>query len=297
MKTPMKMLKFVSPALIASTVLLFSPVVSNVASAAIVAGPFDFETTGQYTGNFLGVSDAGQISQTTGLANNYVQYANVAAQNGAFYYGTSANTSLEPTFSGAFTVQFDVSAVTANSAFGVYLVNPANTGNSLLAYFNLDTSGTSDMIRFFMNGDPANATSTAGTKLTTGITGTGGTLSSGSFTGNSGLNVSNDKDTQTPGTPVFGTMDVTYTPGISPNTTTLSLSLGSLSATAVIPDSEEIINPEIAIRMVDAGNNVPGTAKMDNFEIISAVPEPSTLALFGIGLAVAAAGASRKKLS
>lgn len=261
--------------------------------AGVVAGPFDFETAGQYANNFYAVSAATETGQSTGLANNYVQLNDIAGQNGAFYYGTSANTGSEPTFSGAFTVQFDVSAVTVGSAFGVYLVNPANTANSLLAYFNLDYSGTSDEIRFFMNGDPANATSTAGTKITSGITGIGGALSSGTYSGNSGLNVSGDNYTS--GTPVWGTMDVTYTPGTSPNTTTLSLALGSLSATAVIPDSEEIINPEIAVRLVDAGNNVPGTAKIDNFEITS-VPEPSVFALMSAALGVAALGMARKKL-
>jgi hypothetical protein len=270
--------------------------INNTVKAQV--GPLNFETPGQYTGNFYAVSAASEIGQTTGLANNYVQLNDIAGLNGAFYYGVNSNTSLEPTFAGAFTVQFDVSAVTANSAFGVYLVNASNPNDSLLAYFNLDYSGTTDKIRFFMDGNPANATSTAGTQITTDITGTGGSLSSGSYIGDSGLDVSGDN--YTGGTPVFGTMDVTYTPGSSPNTTTLSLTLGTLSATAVIPDSEEILDPEVAIRMVDAGNNVPGTAKIDNFSISESpmpVPEPSTLALAGLGLGLAAVRASRKKLS
>lgn len=269
-------------------------------TARAQVGPFDFETAGQYSGNFYAVSASGELGQTTGLGNNYVQLNDIAGQNAAFYYGTSVNTALEPIFGGTFTVQFDVSAVTANSAFGVYLVNAANPANSLLAYFNLDSSGTSDKIRFFMNGNPANATSTAGTLLTTGITGTGGSLSSGSYSGNSGLDVSSDNYTSPTGTPVFGTMDVTYTPGSSPNTTTLGLSLGSLSAVATLPDSEVITNPEVAVRMVDAGNNVPGTAKMDNFSISESpipVPEPSTLVLLSSGLGLAAIRGFRKKMT
>ncbi len=230
-------------------------------------------TSNQFTNNFRLIGSAsafaGTVAQTdpadAGEPNNdYVfQAATTPGVVNYLYDTTPTNTSdANQTFAGNLTITMDISAVQADSSFGIHLIDTSNFNNNLLAVFNLDRSSaptTTDRIRFFKDGGIA--TGAAGTLIT------GGDLS-----GLSGLNVSPEA------TPVFGTMTVNY----APTTGIFSLSLGTLSHSVTVDVADRITNPAIAFRLGDSSTTA-GSAKIDNFTV---VPEPTTFAMLlgGFGL-------------
>jgi hypothetical protein len=169
-------------------------------------------------------------------------------------------------FAGDFRVEFDISGVQAGSSFGVVLINPDEINfraDNLLALFNLDNSGTTDLIRFFRDGNSPYNNGSAGTLVGTAVS------------GNSGLDVSSDA------APVWGhfRMDYTVVAGVPQ----MTLTVGSLSATSTFAASDALPSAvEVAFRVFDA-TATQGTAKLDNFQI-TLVPEPGSAALLGLGL-------------
>ncbi|NJL70290.1 MAG: PEP-CTERM sorting domain-containing protein [Candidatus Competibacteraceae bacterium] len=261
--------------------LTFATAVVCALSPAVHAQVLTFETgtasDNQFTQNFRRIDSwtdntVGQTDPTAGEPNNDYAFLSTSTvspdpiNGGLLLFDTTpADTTAgtDNTFAGPLTITLDISAVQADSSIGIMFLDGTNT-NNLLALFNLDTTGTSDRIRFFRDGI-ATAVS-AGTQI--GTTANGG----------SGLNISGTDPF------TFGTMTVTYTPGTS-NDTLLSLTVGTLSHSVSILNTDRIDTPRIGVRLFDP-SSAAGSVKFDNFSI---VPEPSTVALLLCGLGALAA--------
>ena len=152
------------------------------------------------------------------------------------------------TFTGNFSIQFDISAAQAGSSFGVMLANPAseesNTG--LLALFNVDVNQTNDTIRFF--------------RFSTLSTGKAGTQVGSTVSGPA-------MDLSTDASPTWTTLKLDYS--VVDGAPQLEMTVGALTATSTYTASELITEPELAIRMYDPKTD-SGTARVDNLSIESA---------------------------
>jgi hypothetical protein len=255
--------------------LLF-PLAAFVLVTAHAQVSLDFETPGQLTDNFrnLGPSNTINTQSANGAANDYITHnvpdASVTAA--ALLYDTTpgdTGTGTQTTFSvsSPLTVSFDFRSTTANSSIGIIFADPANASNNMLALFNIDNSGGTDLFRFFKDGTVTTAGVTAGTQ-----SGTNQTASTGVDIGSA-----------------FGHFSVTLT--VVGTTPTLELTVGSqtFSRTSVSGDFDWA-NTTVILRLFDAGGSTANTnVDVDNFTI-NAIPEPSTYAaVFGtsvLGLAL-----------
>ena len=126
-----------------------------------LAGPFDFETAGQFTANFQtppNVSGTRVLAQTNnGAANDTLRFEDTTATiQGvtAVYDTTPADTTAGTATSVAatrFEVAFTLTGTASGSSYGIHLIDIANSANNTLALFNL-VAGTGDTIRFFRDG-------------------------------------------------------------------------------------------------------------------------------------------------
>lgn len=248
-----------------------------IATNAQAVGPIDFETAGDLANNFrlnTNVLAVARLSQTgPGAGNDYIQHNNTPFASGGGTIGIYDTTpgdidATQNTFAGPFSVEFDISGVQASSSFGVFLINPAENAptrnDNLLALFNLDSTGTTDLIRFFRDGNTPFNDANAGTQVN-------------SVSGSSGLNVSSDLS------PVWEHFKLDYS--VLLGVPQLTLTVGSLSATSTYSAAHALpANVEVAFRIFDS-SATEGTAKIDNFQITLA-PEPGSGVLLGIGAMV-----------
>jgi hypothetical protein len=262
---------------------------SVCALQAQTAGPLDFDTPGQLSGNFRPNFHGAFASEVTAGGQSFVEVssAGVAEPWIAIYDTTPLdNSDAAQTFSGPFTLTLDITAATPNSSFGVFLFDAVTPGNNLLTIFNLDSSAPTagsgnEQIRFWRDSGMAtsavsNIYSTAAFTGTNGLAHvatnswiTDGTAAAGSVT-----------DTSSPYT--FYTLTFAY----DPIAATLRVASPFFSATLNIPAADVINNPAIALRINDPSVDVLGNnARIDNFAV---VPEPMTASLFGFaGVALA----------
>lgn len=226
-------------------------------AAPAAAAVLTFETPGEYDANFREIHAGPETSQTNnGAANDFVVKTQDPSTNTAtvaVFDTTPADDVVKSQFASPVTVTFDARVANASSSVGIYIVNPANDDQGLLALFNVDDSGAGgqDRIRFWTGANPD--TSGAGSTVDT-------------LSGNAGV---------TAGSGAFFPMSLTYS--VSGSTPTMTLSAGSLSRTFTFAADTAIDNPEIALRLFDT--SAAGTVDVDNFDI---VPEPSGAAVVGL---------------
>lgn len=224
----------------------------------------DFETAGQLSDNFrnLGQTNTLNTQSANGAANDYITHnvPDASVNAAALLYDTTpgdTTSGTQTTFSvsSPLTVSFDFRSTTANSSIGIIFADPTNASNNMLALFNIDNSGSTDLFRFFKDG----------TVTTAGVT--AGTQSGSSQTGSSGIDIGS----------AFGHFSVTLT--VVGTTPTLELTVGSqtFSRTSVSGDFDWA-NTTVILRLFDAGGSTANTnVDVDNFAI-NAIPEPSTYA-------------------
>ena len=242
---------------------------------SLAVGPIDFETTGDLANNFrlnTNTVNSSRLSQIgPSVDNDFIAHNNNPFNSSSTtvgIYDTSPGDvdATQNLFSGAFSVEFDISAVQTASSFGVVLINPDEINfrtDNLLALFNLDNSGTLDTIRFFRDGNSPFNNGSAGTLVGTAVN------------GDSGLNVSSDA------TPVWGHFKMDYT--VATGIPQMTLTVGSFIATSAFDATNALpASVEVAFRIYDP-SGTDGTAKLDNFQI-TLVPEPTSAALIGLGL-------------
>lgn len=244
--------------------LLFSAAAfASVAAHAQVS--LDFETAGQVSGNFRNLGPAGtnnsQSSNST--ANDYlINDISGGSTNAAvlLYDTTPGDTTsgTQSTFSvsSPLKVEFDFRASTAGSSVGIIFADSTNASNNMLALFNIDNTGTTDLLRVFKDGTVNTSSVTAGTESGTGST------------GSSGVDIGSS----------FGHFSVTLT--VVGTTPTLDIQVGSqtFSRTSVTGDFDWA-NTTVILRLYDAGNSSSTpNIWVDNFTI-GAIPEPSTYAV------------------
>jgi hypothetical protein len=255
--------------------LLFSAA-AFVSVAAHAQVSLDFETAGQLSGNFRNISAASSNTQSSnGAANDYLIHdiSNGSTNAAALLYDTTpgdTTSGTQSTFSvsSPLKVEFDFRATTAGSSVGIIFADPNDASNNVLALFNLDNSGTTDLFRFFKDGTVTSGSVTAGTQ-----SGSSSNLSTGVDAGSS-----------------FGHYSVTLS--VVGTLPTLELTVGSQTASRTLPTLGDFdwANTTVILRLYDAGNtSSTPDLWVDNFTI-SSIPEPSTYAaVFGtsvLGLAL-----------
>jgi hypothetical protein len=219
----------------------------------------DFETAGQFTGNFRKVSGPGNGAQTGPAAGN--DYVNLAGTSNftSIYDTTPADAAEQTVFSVAqgspVSVTTDVRFTSATSSFGVYFVDPTNEANAYLALLNFDQTSSSELVRFASNGVPT--TGGAGT-LVTGTPSPGDVVASGQF----------------------ATATFTYAIDAA-NHPVLSVTVGSAtSSTTFDTITSPLTTVELAIRDSAQGTGQNG---FDNIAFPTPVPEPTALGMLGLG--------------
>lgn len=136
-----------------------------------LAGPFDFSTASQFTGNFVTTCTSGAT-----LAVSSGKLVQTGAYTTVWVYDTTPDsTPTNATFS-SFCVTAMFTPQSTNDSFGFLFYNGTNRASgSFLSVFNVNASGTDDTIRFF-----------TGASMTSGGSGNQisntQTLSSGGFT-------------------------------------------------------------------------------------------------------------------
>jgi hypothetical protein len=225
----------------------------------------DFSSPTAFADNFRSVLDDGN---TTTLQNgNFVSNiaVNPSASGGAeiFVYDTTpgdSTTGTQSTFSGSSIISFDIRAAQANSSFAILIINPADEAGAVHQYalFNFDNSTPGgDRIRI----------------------GSGAQIIGGSGIGNVALDISEDTPV-TVGT-AFNTATLTYSQGLN-NAAVITFSIGAFTRTATLANNSYLANFEVGVRAFDAVNTTEGGVDFTNFNV-SQVPEPSSLALLGLG--------------
>ncbi len=240
------------PAALAAALIGFP----SVAGAALVN--INFDTVGDFTNNFRQQVDSSGI--TTAQGSTFVTTTNVSGSaQESFIYDTTAGSAVKDTFSGPVTISMDLRFAQAESSFGFYLIDPSETagtgGNHLLAFFNVDATGTTDRLRLYK-----------GTSFTNHELGTqvGTTLNA-----SAGFNA---------GATTFSTATLTYREGDTGHAI-MNFTVGSLTSGDVdMGAGTYLSNFEVGIRTYDASTTAGGL-DFDNFVVI---PEPSSLALIGL---------------
>jgi hypothetical protein len=261
----------------------------NVLQAQIV-GPITFDTAAtagtvfNTTYNFSSAGGTSTTSVTSGAG-----FAVGATGNHSYIYDATPGEygTLTNFGSGAITVSMRVSAATAANSFSIHFFDPTTLSSatdtsvdSLTALLSVDSGSGSDALRFYKDGAPGTS-GWLGTQITTGITGTGGTFGTVPGTGgatnayydatSAGFNLS------TTGSELFYQWTVTYNPAAQ----TFVSTINGLSATYAVV-SGDLIGAGTA--NLGVGFGLRGTTnRIDDFAV-SAIPEPSTYALIGIGL-------------
>jgi len=246
---------------------LRSLMLSAAAFASMTANAqvsLDFETAGQVSGNFrnLGPATSSNIQSSNVAANNYLIHniADSSFSAAALLYDTTPSDTTagtQSTFSTAspLTVSFDFRATTANSSVGIIFADATNAGNHVLALFNVDNSGTTDLFRFFKDG----------TVTTTAVD--AGTQSGSNNTASTGVDVGS----------AFGNYSVTLS--VAGTTPTLAVTVGTQTFSRTFAAGDfDWASTTVVLRLFDAGNtSSTPNIWVDNFTI-GAIPEPSTYA-------------------
>jgi hypothetical protein len=216
---------------------------------------FDFETPGQFAGNYRKIFGNGTPVQTgPTVDNDYV--TQTGTTNFTSLYDTTPadgteKTTVTLTLGSSVSFSADLRFATATSSFGVVVVDANNEGAGYLALLNIDQTGTDELIRFSSNAVPN--TGGAGT-LVTGATGDGTAL--GQFS------------------------NVVFTYGIDANNhPVLSITAGSLGATHTFDTiTTPLTNVQLGVR---SSSQTVGQNDFDNVGIV--VPEPLTGGLLACG--------------
>ncbi|HEY9249869.1 MAG TPA: PEP-CTERM sorting domain-containing protein [Rariglobus sp.] len=242
--------------------LLFS-LAASASAAAYAQSSLDFETAGQVSGNFrnLGPATSGNTQSSNGAANDYLVHniANSSFSAAALLYDTTPGDTTDGTqstfsTSSPLTVSFDFRATTANSSVGIIFADSTNASNHVLALFNVDNSGATDLFRFFKDGTVTTASIEAGSLA-------------GSNTASTGVDVGS----------AFGSYSATLS--VAGTTPTLALTVGSQTFSRTFSAGDfNWAKTTVILRLFDAGNtSSTPSIWVDNFAIV-AIPEPSTYA-------------------
>ena len=228
----------------------------TVSRAATV---LDFETAGQFTGNFRKAFGPGNGTQTGPTAgNDYVSLPGTSNFT-SIYDTTPADATEKTVFAVAagspVSVTTDVRFTSATSSFGVYFVDPTNEASAYLALLNFDQTSSSELVRFASNGNPT--TGGAGT-LVNGTPAPGDVVASGQF----------------------ATATFTYAIDAA-NHPVLSVTVGSVtSSTTFDTITSPLTSVELAVRVSTQSTGQNG---FDNFSAPTPVPEPTALGVLGLG--------------
>jgi hypothetical protein len=224
----------------------------------------DFETAGQVSGNFrnLGPATNSNTQSSNSAANDYLIHniADSSFSAAVLLYDTTPGDTTNGTqstfsLSSPLAVSFDFRATTANSSVGIIFADSTNAGNHVLALFNVDSSGTTDLFRFFKDGTVTTASVDSGVQ-----SGTNQSVSTGVDVGSS-----------------FGNYSVTLS--VVGTTPTLAVTVGNQTFSRTFAAGDfDWANTTVALRLFDAGNtSSTPNIWVDNFTI-SSIPEPSTYA-------------------
>jgi hypothetical protein len=132
----------------------------------------DFETAGQFTGNFrvLSAIGGGTAAQTTSGGNGFFrQDVASGAQAATYLFDTTPGDTTRETesafdVSAGLTITFDARTNNSNGSFAIVFADPANLNKNVTALFNiLSSANGTDQLRFFKNGTPS--TSAIGTQV------------------------------------------------------------------------------------------------------------------------------------
>lgn len=227
------------PFLLAGLALSLSVLTAN--GAVLI----DFENSSDFANNFRAGSGTQPTNTNFGAPNDYL---NSSGATVSFFYdanGAAAGISSFAVSSGnPLTLTFDISAVSHNTSFGIYIQN-AGTTNSYLALLNVNTGN--DQLRF-ANG------------LVNANIGAAGTLIAGSHANNTDF-------ITTEGTVLGNTASFTYSiDGL--NQPMLSYTVNGTTSNYTLAGFTAFTNVEVGFRA-----NTP--LKVDNLSI-AVVPEPST---------------------
>src|SRR5690349_6636487 len=122
----------------------------------------DFETAGQYTGNFRLLNGSAAQSQTGPSAgNDYVISTSPTAANASVVFDTTPSDTTfatATTFNGPVTLSLDALFQANTSSLGVYFINASDETKSYLDLFNITNNGNEngDLIRFASDANPSN---------------------------------------------------------------------------------------------------------------------------------------------
>lgn len=210
---------------------------------------FDFSTSTQFTDNFY---------RPTGTVSVVSQQLSASGTT-VWIYDTAPNAT-PTTFFSSVSVDFDFHLGSNGSSVGVYF-GGTNRSNAALALLNINSSGSTDTIRFSSSANAVMTSGGAGTLVA------GNSLSSGGYTTGTGANY-------------HANLTVTYLTATTAQATfTISDPSFVLTAFSATSGVFAVAGPgEIGFRSYSATIDTPNT--FDNI-VITAIPEPSTWALFG----------------
>lgn len=231
----------------------------STASAALL----DFQAAGQYAANFRTLEQEAGVTLTQN-AGGFIRATSVSTVSriSTVYDTTPGDGAATKTSFGLNTrVELDARLADTTRSLGIYLIDAATPENTAyLALFNVDTSGSTDQIRFSATANPTSASNNAA-----------GLETSGSLTGNAGYNAS---------TSTFVHMKLDYTADLN-NHPVLTFTVGDFSRTITYSSLTAYSQVEVGLRFSPqtSGNR---TIDVDNFSV-GAIPEPASLSLMALG--------------
>lgn len=243
----------------------------------------DFETAGQFSANFRGVSILGGTAAQTanGASNDFVKHdRQTATDKGvAYLYDTTpADTTVgtQSVFStdADLTVSFDLYAAPAASSFAIIFADSTNLGNNIMGFFRVNASGQTDTVDFYRDGTVSSSDLTAGTAV------------GSTFSQDVGIGV---------GTAFTSGNGYSATLSIAGTTPTIALSVGDATVSRTFAAGDiNWTDTVLILRLYDVGAGVGSGVGIDNFAV-SAIPEPSGVASVAGLLTLALALASRRR--